>query len=65
MNDTLMPAAQSALVLPIFPSFLAASTGLRSVFRQTVVDAVPEFCVAGQVASLFLSLRQNSWQTVL
>lgn len=38
-----MPAAQAALILPIFSTFLAASTGLRSVFRQTVVDALPAF----------------------
>lgn len=38
-----MPAAQAALVLPIFSRFLAASTGLRSVFSQTVVDAMPAF----------------------
>lgn len=48
-----------------FSIFLAANTGLQSAFRQTIVDTVPEFRVARQVACLFLSLRLNSWQTVL
>lgn len=41
-----MPAALAAPVLRtlfIYFRFLAASTGLRSVFMQTVADAVPAF----------------------
>lgn len=42
-----MPAALSRS-LSFFSTFLAASTGLWSVFRKTVVDAMPAFALLGK-----------------
>lgn len=47
-----MLAAQSAPVLPIFSNFLAANIELRSVFKQTVVDTVPELAYSGELLLL-------------
>lgn len=52
LNGHEMLAAQSAPVLPIFSNFLAANMELRSVFKQTVVDTVPESAYSGELLLL-------------